>query len=99
MSETKITEKTLVPIGIVWKAVGVLVALVPVIGWAFTVQVKLDYTTKAVEDIPRIREDVAVIKATLAPQSTATPHPGRTEAEPGDRQTLTASAGATEPNP
>ena len=73
--EERIDERTSVPIGWVWKAIAVaasiLLLAVPVVAYAVSMQVKLEYTAKAVEAIPQMKEDIAAIKAVIAPQSTA----------------------------
>ena len=71
-----IDETTMVPIGWVWKALLAAVAAVPVIGWGFTMTVKLDYTAKAVEPIPKLQQDVATLlersnkELTIGPKKT-----------------------------
>ncbi len=77
--EEKIDENTTVPLAWVWKAIAVaasiLLLVVPVVAYAVSMQVKLDYTAKAVEAIPQMKEDIAAIKAVIAPQQTASAAP------------------------
>ncbi len=44
----------------------VAVVLVPFVGWCYAMNVKMDYTQKAVEPIPKMQQDIAAMRETLS---------------------------------
>ena len=73
--EGKIDEGTVVPIGWVWKAIAVaasiLLLVVPAVAYAVSIQVKVEYTAKAVEAIPQMKEDIATLLERTDPKKQA----------------------------
>ena len=73
--EGKIDEETVVPIGWVWKAIAVaasiLLLIVPAVAYAVSLQVKVEYTAKAVELIPKMQQDIATLLERTNPSKQA----------------------------
>jgi hypothetical protein len=61
-----IDEATLIPISAVWKVLAACVILVPAIGWAFTVQTKLDYIQRDIADIKDGLSEQRSVSASIA---------------------------------
>lgn len=58
---SKIDEGTLIPIGWLYKSIGLAIVLIPVIGWAYTISAKVEYTAESVKTIPQLQIDVATL--------------------------------------